>query len=239
MVKQLSLVLVCLLLFSATPVMAQDFCEGNFDFDQDVDGTDAFTFKSDFGRSGISNPCPEDGPASVPKTGQETPYWPRDDGWYEKGVEWPIVRFNNNGNGTVTDNLTGLIWLRNAQCFEQGDWFLAINNCDQLASRHCGLSDGSVTGDWRLPNRSDLSSLVDVRYLDPPLCNTLGTGQWTEGLPFININVETSQYWTSTTFAASSDYAWIVIMYYGDTSYLSKATYHPVGANTWCVRGGH
>ena len=35
MVKQLSLVLVCLLLFSATPVMAQDFCEGNFDFDQD------------------------------------------------------------------------------------------------------------------------------------------------------------------------------------------------------------
>ena len=33
-------------------------CEGNFDFDQDVDGTDAARFKSDFGRSAFSNPCP-------------------------------------------------------------------------------------------------------------------------------------------------------------------------------------
>lgn len=33
-------------------------CEGNFDADQDVDGGDAAKFKSDFGRSGLSNPCP-------------------------------------------------------------------------------------------------------------------------------------------------------------------------------------
>jgi hypothetical protein len=33
-------------------------CEGNFDFDQDVDGTDAARFKSDFGRSPFSDPCP-------------------------------------------------------------------------------------------------------------------------------------------------------------------------------------
>jgi hypothetical protein len=50
---------------SAPTVMAQVtttipipmFCEGNFDCDQDVDGTDAFTFKQDFGRSVILNPC--------------------------------------------------------------------------------------------------------------------------------------------------------------------------------------
>jgi hypothetical protein len=34
------------------------YCEGNFDADQDVDGTDAATFKSDFGRSPFKNPCP-------------------------------------------------------------------------------------------------------------------------------------------------------------------------------------
>jgi len=34
-----------------------DFCEGNFDCDVDVDGTDAFNFKADFGRSGILNPA--------------------------------------------------------------------------------------------------------------------------------------------------------------------------------------
>jgi hypothetical protein len=32
-------------------------CEGNFDGDKDVDGTDASFFKSDFGRSKIQNPC--------------------------------------------------------------------------------------------------------------------------------------------------------------------------------------
>lgn len=35
------------------------FCEGNFDFDLDVDGGDASKFKTDFGRSGLKNPCPE------------------------------------------------------------------------------------------------------------------------------------------------------------------------------------
>ena len=32
-------------------------CEGNFDCDEDCDGTDAATFKADFGRSIFSNPC--------------------------------------------------------------------------------------------------------------------------------------------------------------------------------------
>ena len=35
----------------------------------------------------------------------------------QKGVAWPNPRFTDNGNGTVTDNLTGLIWLKNANCF--------------------------------------------------------------------------------------------------------------------------
>ena len=43
---------------SVSNVLAQDICEGNFDCDQDVDGTDAAVFKSDFGRSQFSNPCP-------------------------------------------------------------------------------------------------------------------------------------------------------------------------------------
>ena len=34
-----------------------DRCEGDFDGDTDVDGTDAAVFKSDFGRGGYSNPC--------------------------------------------------------------------------------------------------------------------------------------------------------------------------------------
>jgi hypothetical protein len=36
----------------------QNYCLGNFDGDNDVDGSDAITFKADFGRSSIKNPCP-------------------------------------------------------------------------------------------------------------------------------------------------------------------------------------
>jgi len=35
------------------------YCEGNFDQDADVDGGDAALFKSNFGRSGFKNPCPD------------------------------------------------------------------------------------------------------------------------------------------------------------------------------------
>ena len=64
-----ALIVVAGLLLLSTPcVMAQDPCEGNFDCDQDVDGTDAAVFKSDFGRSSFSNPCPtcQDNPCPCP-----------------------------------------------------------------------------------------------------------------------------------------------------------------------------
>ena len=39
-------------------------CEGNFDCDEDCDGTDAATFKVDFGRSTFDNPCEEGDPCN-------------------------------------------------------------------------------------------------------------------------------------------------------------------------------
>ena len=44
------------------------------------------------------------------------------DGDLQKGVAWPNPRFTDNANGTVTDNLTGLIWLKNANCFGRPVW---------------------------------------------------------------------------------------------------------------------
>src|SRR5215831_10404550 len=56
--------------------------------------------------------------APVPRTGQTTSYAAGDDGALQKGVAWPTPRFTDNNNGTITDNLTGLIWLKNANCPE-------------------------------------------------------------------------------------------------------------------------
>ena len=198
----------CIILLSGAPVLAGCYpdnlnssCKGNFDYDCDVDGADASLFKLNFGRSKIVNPCPSAGPALVPKTGQTTSYGTGDDGELKIGVAWPNPRFTDNGDGTITDNLTGLIWLKNANCFGTRTWDQALSDCNGLSNGSCGLTDGSVDGDWRLPNVNELISLVDRGRLIPPL---------PFGHPFTN--VRSDPYWSSTTAADSSFYAWYVDM---------------------------
>ena len=86
-------------------------------------------------------------PARVPKTGQTQCYnastiidcaGTGQDGALQKGVAWPNPRFTDNGNGTVTDNLTGLIWLKNADCLGLRAWDTAL-----YASRQLNAGQGS------------------------------------------------------------------------------------------------
>ena len=55
-------------------------------------------------------------PSAIAKTGQTTSYATGDDGDLQMGVSWSAPRFIDNGDGSVTDKLTGLIWLKNASC---------------------------------------------------------------------------------------------------------------------------
>jgi hypothetical protein len=97
----------------------------------------------------------------LPATGQMSSYGTNDDGALQKGVVWPSPRFTDNINGTVTDNLTGLIWLKNANCFGV-QWTDALKDSGSLANGQCGLTDGSTAGQWRLPNVRELESLANV-----------------------------------------------------------------------------
>lgn len=151
---------------------------------------------------------------SCPGTGQ--------DGEIRVGVAWPVPRFTDNGNGTVTDILTGLIWLKNANCFGTQVWTSALTSANLLASGQCGLSDGSSVGQWRLPNVNELESLVDEERGDPVLpVGHLFTGVQTE-------------YWSSSSYANDTSYAWRVYMYGGYLYNYSKASYSYV----WPVRAG-
>ncbi len=127
--------------------------------------------------------------AAVPKTGQTTSYAARDDGALQKGVAWPSPRFTDNSNGTVTDNLTGLIWLKNAN-FKAGSrtWAQALSDCATLNSGEGGLTDGAVEGDWRLPNLRELQSLIDHGRSNPAIPS---------GHPFTG--VQSASYWSSST----------------------------------------
>ncbi len=160
-------------------------------------------------------------PFPVAKTGQTTPYAGGDDGNLQKGAAWPSPRFTDNGNGTVTDNLTGLVWLKVASCIYI-DWTSALSSVATLASGSCGLADSSVAGQWRLPTVKELSSLVNAGAANPAL---------PAGHPFLG--VQPTNYWSSTTSAQNTSNAWGVNLYDGSVNSNNKNN-----AFVWPVRGG-
>lgn len=111
-------------------------------------------------------------------------------------------RFTINGDGTVTDNRTGLVWLRDAFCLEINNdgagynWDDAMDNIYFLKDPDCGLSDGSDYGDWRLPTIKEWEAFVCTQYYYPAVCSTSGLSQWSPNDPFINIEMD--NYWSST-----------------------------------------
>ena len=162
--------------------------------------------------------------APVPKTGQTESYPPGDDGDLQMGITWPDPRFIDNEDGTVTDNLTGLIWLKNADCFNVRTWNEALSDSNSLADEQCGLTDGSSEGDWRLANARELSSLIDFGQFDIAL---------PAGHPFINVQPES--YWSSTTVTDIIQQAWRMCIHCGHLSLDNKTDHHYV----WPVRSGN
>ena len=172
----------------------------------------------------IDERCPPPIEAGIPRTGQTTSYAVGDDGDLRMGRPWPSPRFIDNSDGTVTDDLTGLIWLKNANCFGGKVWLDALASSNSLANGQCGLSDGSVPGDWRLPNVRELHSLVDFSNHNP----ALPSGHPFTGLPSV-------YYWSSTTGALGTHYAWHVDMDHGHVLGNPKDNDYYV----WPVRGGN
>ena len=83
-----------------------------------------------------------------------------DDGDIQAGVGITYLRFRDNGDGTLTDTMTGLVWMKAADCID-GTWADAVAQAQALGNGTCGLTDGSKPGDWRMPNRSEMQSLED------------------------------------------------------------------------------
>ena len=105
------------------------------------------------------------------------------DGEIQAGVDWPSPRFTDNGDGTVTDNLTGLMWLQDANCiktnypnfdrdFTPEDGAVTWQHAFDFVK---GINNGTypICGvgytDWRLPNKKELYSLIDYSQEQPAI----------------------------------------------------------------------
>lgn len=167
------------------------------------------------------------------------------DGDLQKGVAWPEPRFTDNEDGTVTDNLTGLMWLKEANHIGENcpgfdndgtaddgavTWEHALNFVGDM---NAGTYSNCGHTDWRLPNVKELQSLIHYGVYDPAVPNTAGTDKWSEGDPFSGVESH-DDYWSSTTIASYTGGAWYVFLFYGNVGFDYKGR----NCYIWPVRGG-
>lgn len=127
----------------------------------------------------------------------------------------PENRFVDNGDGTITDRKSDLMWIKTGRSKWRGiTWEDAMAYCETL--EYAGR-----TG-WRLPTEEEWREMIDTRYRSPAL---------PEPNPFANV-VTFAEYWSKTDYVAGPGYAWAVNLYYGKRKFLNKKKY----AFVWPVR---
>lgn len=147
-----------------------------------------------------------------------------------------VNRYIDCGNGTVTDTVTGLIWLKNASCLPPNDWASANQAAAALKAGDCGLTDKSSPGDWRLPTDVELSAMIASGCPfslagGPALRDDSGILCYGDGTSSSFVGVA-SDYWTSTTVRDNPLFVRIVDLANGTPGIGSKG----VTRVAWPVR---
>jgi hypothetical protein len=131
------------------------------------------------------------------------------DGDLRKGIG---RSYADNGDGTITDNTTGLVWEKKSYDGSIHDWTMRYSWDDAFAVFIAGLNSANFAGhnDWRLPNIRELLTLTDYSRQEPALDPVFYNG-CTEGCTVTTCSCRSSygSYWASTSHAWDWDLAWV------------------------------
>lgn len=196
-------------------------------------------------------------PAALLKTGQTTDYGAGSDGNLQKGVAPSYV---DNGDGTITDVSTGLMWEKKSDDGTIHDkdntynWCADVDvnlTCDDGANPMNGtikttfidtLNDVGGGGancfagycDWRVPNRREFDSIVNLQNIVPATSPAFSTG-CAPGCTVLTCSCTSStRYWSSTGWRGNPGIAWSVDFFLGDIN----GDYKTYNTNVRAVRGG-
>lgn len=150
------------------------------------------------------------------RTGQTAVYTNGDDGTYRNGHTGGYTNTDGSWNGNtrfstntagdvVTDNLTGMMWIRDANLYGTGNWYFAVTN-----AKNCTAGGYN---DWHLPSTREIQTIIDFKNTGPP---------FPTGHSFKNVQI--SAYWLSTTSALNPTInAWAINTYYGYMYEVNKS----------------
>jgi hypothetical protein len=186
-----------------------------------------------------------------PASGQTASYGPGSDGDVRAGA---ALWYTDNGDGTITDNNTGLMWEKKDDSGgihgqDNGyTWgithtpytmngtmvteFLATLNTEPCFASHC---------DWRIPNVKELQSIVDyeIPYPGPTVNAAFHNVAGCPGCTDVRLAscscTYAWDYWSSTTYRSVPFYAWHVDFGFGTVSGLGLKFYDQY---VRAVRGG-
>ena len=213
--KKLLILLVCLILTPIT-ALADDCvpCQADIDNDGFVFFSDLEILQSEFknGMEDYPKCCPA--PVCIPF----------------EGTLSVLGRWCDQGDGTVKDMTTGLVWLKDASwggakrwedCTTHDDAHTRVGILEEGTSG-AGLSDGSVEGDWRLPTKTELVGI------------TVGDEYIRYNQMYFFTGVKSNHYWSGTSYACPPSNAWVVGMHDGPVNSVCKYSYYSY--YVWPVR---
>jgi hypothetical protein len=157
---------------------------------------------------------------ACPGTGQ--------DGELQKGL---ARRYTDNGDGTITDTKTGLMWEKLSDDGSIHDKDTTHTWANAFASKIATLNSSSFAdhSDWRLPNVNELQSLVQYGAVAPSVDAAFTTACAASCTVTTCSCTQSNLYWSATTFQFSPSDAWGVLFLSGHVSPTLKS-------NTFFVR---